>query len=169
MIELEKIFIERQRPLLAYAIRLIRNREKARDAVQEAFISLVEKWNNGSAKEINDVGAWLYKVVRNNCLGMIRLMDNRNAELAPEHAETLRDESLAPDGRAIMNDDLRMIKKLIDRLQPREREILSLKLEHNKSYQEIAEIMGLKSGNVGFILHETMRKIAEGYREEAVI
>lgn len=169
MTELEKIVAERQGPLIGYATRLVRGRERARDAVQEAFISLVEKWNDGTAKEIIDLDAWLYKVVRNNCLGMMRLMDNKNTELDPDCAEAIRDESLAPDGRAMMNDDLRMIKQLIDRLQPREREILSLKLEHNKSYKEIADIMGLKSGNVGFILHEAMKKIADGYRKEAIV
>ena len=169
MNELERIVAERQGPLIGYALRVIRDREKARDAVQEAFISLVGKWNDGSAKEITDIGAWLYKVVRNNCLSMMRLKGNQNAELAPEHAEALRDESPTPDGRAMMNDDLNMIKSLVDRLQPREREILSLKLEHNKSYKEIADIMGLTSGNVGFILHETMKKIADGYRKEAIL
>jgi DNA-directed RNA polymerase specialized sigma24 family protein len=37
-------------------------------------------------------------------------------------------------------------------------------MEHGKTYKEIAEIMELSASNVGFILHNTMRKLRNEFR-----
>ncbi|MGA1781585.1 MAG: RNA polymerase sigma factor, partial [Planctomycetota bacterium] len=48
----------------------------------------------------------------------------------------------------------------IDRLPPRQREVLLLRIEEGKSYREIAEIIGTTPTNVGVILHRTMGVLA---------
>jgi RNA polymerase sigma-70 factor (ECF subfamily) len=46
-------------------------------------------------------------------------------------------------------------------LSPREQQLVILKVYEEKSYREISEITGLTSGNVGYILHHAMRKMAQ--------
>jgi len=45
-------------------------------------------------------------------------------------------------------------------LSDRERHLVTLKVYEEKSYREIADITGLSIGNVGFILHGAMKKLA---------
>ena len=54
-------------------------------------------------------------------------------------------------------------------LNEREREIVILKMEHDKSYKEIAEIMNLTVSNVGFILHGALKKLRNAYREKELL
>ena len=48
----------------------------------------------------------------------------------------------------------------LSRLSVRERQLVVLKVYEEKSYKEIAEITGLTVGNVGFILHTAIKKLA---------
>ena len=41
-----------------------------------------------------------------------------------------------------------------------------LKVYEEKSYKEIGEITGLSTGNVGYILHHAMKKLAKELRKE---
>ena len=54
-------------------------------------------------------------------------------------------------------------------MNEREREIVILKMEHDKSYKEIAEIMNLTVSNVGFILHGALKKVRNAYREKELL
>ena len=53
-----------------------------------------------------------------------------------------------------------IVRVEIDRLPPRQRELLLLRVQEKKSYKEIAEIAGLTATNVGFILHQAMKALS---------
>ncbi len=64
---LEHAFKQLHAPLYFYALKFIDNKEAARDLVQDAFLSIL---NNN--KEIENLQAYLYRAVRNNCLNYIK-------------------------------------------------------------------------------------------------
>ena len=45
-------------------------------------------------------------------------------------------------------------------MSERERQLVILKVYEEKSYNEISEITGLTSSNVGYILHHAMKTLA---------
>jgi RNA polymerase sigma-70 factor (ECF subfamily) len=51
------------------------------------------------------------------------------------------------------------VRAAIDRLAPRHRELLLLKVVEQKSYREIAEITGLTVTNVGYLLHMAVKAL----------
>ena len=51
--------------------------------------------------------------------------------------------------------------KQIARLPDRQQEVLRLKFNAGLSYKEIAEVTGLTSTNVGFILHTAISKLRQ--------
>ena len=53
------------------------------------------------------------------------------------------------------------------KLEPRDREVVILKIEHGRSYKEIAEIMEISVTNVGFILHTAIKKLAKDLNAES--
>jgi len=70
----------------------------------------------------------------------------------------------APDAALAEKEDMKLIRQAINKLDPRSREIVVLKLEHERSYKEIAEIMDLTPTNVGFILHKAMKKLSNSLK-----
>src|SRR5206468_10621891 len=63
--------LERYRPsLYAAAIGLLRNREEAHDAVQEACVVALVRI--GSLRDPAAVGGWLHRIIRNVCLMRLR-------------------------------------------------------------------------------------------------
>lgn len=104
--------------LLGIAIRMLRRRDLAEDAVQECFVSLWRKAHQFDAARGSARG-WLTTILRNQCLTMLR---KESWEIA-EDAGTLerrQDEDIVMEayGRLDMNSDLR---RCLDRLEPRKR------------------------------------------------
>jgi RNA polymerase sigma factor (sigma-70 family) len=165
---ISEIFKEHESCLLRYAGRLLGDMESARDIVQEAFLRLVKYEEKKSLETIENVRAWLYRTTRNLCYDTFRSAKNRlEITIETERIDRIADHASTPDANLAKEDDMQLIRKQINALEPRAREIVVLKLEHERSYKEIADIMGLTSTNVGFILHKAMQKITKGFNAKA--
>jgi RNA polymerase sigma-70 factor (ECF subfamily) len=166
MTEITEIIKEREAPLLRYAGRLIRDSETARDVVQEVFIKYVRISQDQGRAKIDNIQAWLYKVTRNMCLDHLKSkrvqleipIDDKIANFAGGES---------PDGTFEKEDAMTLVRKKLMELEPRDREVVILKIEHGRSYKEIAEIMGITVTNVGFILHTAIKKLAKDLNAEA--
>ena len=151
--------------LLRYAARLTGNPSNAEDLVQNTFLKLIHRWRD-PWEPSPLLSAWLYRVVHNEAIDQIRREARRHA-LHVDHARTHTDDGHAsnsaldtPSERAAAAADA------LARLPERDRQLVVLKVYEGKSYREISEITGLSSGNIGFILHHAMRKLAETLRQE---
>ncbi|MEM9380199.1 MAG: sigma-70 family RNA polymerase sigma factor, partial [Planctomycetota bacterium] len=54
----------------------------------------------------------------------------------------------------------------IDRLPPRQQEALRLKFDSELSYAEIARVMEISAGTVGWLLHTAIRSLRAGMAPE---
>ncbi|MEI6423322.1 MAG: sigma-70 family RNA polymerase sigma factor, partial [Lentisphaerota bacterium] len=59
-----------------------------------------------------------------------------------------------------------LVRKKLMELEPRDREVVILKMEHDRTYKEISEIVGISVTNVGFILHTAIKKLAKAINSE---
>jgi RNA polymerase sigma-70 factor (ECF subfamily) len=51
--------------------------------------------------------------------------------------------------------------KYLDRLSPNQREVILLKFQQGLSYQEITDVTGLTSGNIGFLIHTGLKRLRD--------
>ena len=162
--ELAQALKEHEAALIRYSARMLNDQESARDAVQDTFIKYAKFKGANSKAVISNVRAWLYKSARNICIDMLR-KKKRGAEiLLSEEMDCIPSEKdCQPDNLMRKNEESLMLRKLINKLGAKEREVLVLKIEHGSSYKEIAEITGLSVTNVGFILHSAMMKLKEEF------
>jgi RNA polymerase sigma-70 factor (ECF subfamily) len=58
--------------------------------------------------------------------------------------------------------------KLLD-LPSRERDVLILKIQEQKSYREISEITGLSTSNVGYLIHHGLKQLASELRSAGIV
>ena len=101
--------------LLGIALRMLRRRDLAADALQACFVSVWRKAHQFDASRGGARG-WITTILRNQCLTMLR---KESWEIAESAAilERRQDEEVVMDayGRLDMNSDLR---RCLDRLEP---------------------------------------------------
>jgi len=110
---------------------------------------------------------WLYKVVHNFCLDWVRRV--KNIKLKEEN--TFEEESFIQniqsyDGSDIPGDvELKykdaLLKVALYKLGERNRELLLLYYFEYSSYDEIADIMGVKSSGVGALLARAKKELKQ--------
>jgi RNA polymerase sigma-70 factor (ECF subfamily) len=155
-------------PLLRYASRLVRNLDAAQDIVQDSFIRLFKKWTE-NLEPSPRLSSWLYRVVHNRAVDYIRKESRRQA-LHMRHAEQSDGFATPNRGEGFqISAGAEQAVSALRHLSSREQQVVVLKIYEEKSYREISEITGLSSGNVGYILHHAMRKMAEELRKAQAI
>ena len=145
-----------ERPLLAYACRMLGGDwQGAQDAVQETFLRLCRE---DREKIEHRVAAWLFSVCRTRVIDM-----QRTNHATPFDASEVTLPDRSPDAAQVCSDaeDKVHLNQLVDKLSPRQQEVLRLRLQAGLSYREIAAVTGLTVGNVGFHLHEAIRNLRD--------
>ena len=154
-------FVDRhESALLSFAAAFLRDETLAQDIVQEAFLRAARDPQRLLKNEDNHASGrnWLLKVVRDLSIDSLRkkATERRAVQGMAEIADTA---TPAPDALAETEERIQEARNAVDRLRPRLRELMILKVREKKSYKEIAEITGLTATNVGFLLHQAMQEL----------
>ena len=156
---MEAIVTEHETSLLRYATRLLNSHDTAQDVVQNVFIKLYHNWPEGMQPSPK-LKSWLFSVTHNEAVDTIR----RESRLRLLHEKQAREsESDCQDGvHCPMTDDDRraMVLEHLRKLDPRQQQVLLLRLEQGLSYKEISEVTGRSEGNVGNLLHHAVKDLA---------
>jgi RNA polymerase sigma factor (sigma-70 family) len=152
-----------ERPLLRHAGSVLADPAAAQDVVQECFLRLL-----ASGPPVENLSAWLHRVTHNLAVDHLRAESRRqrlHAAAAQERRGTApaADEGLA---RAATQD---LVDRAIQELAPNERAVLHLKLKADKSYREISAITGLSTTNVGYLIHQAVKKVASRLAAQGVV
>src|SRR6478609_6877173 len=150
--------------LLRYAASLV-GETRAQDVVQDTFLRLCSQ----PPESVRDhLAAWLFTVCRNRARE-IRRADRRVA-VKTEEVEEKDDMRESPDSGPIAKleraENLSRVAEAMAALPKKQREALRLKVEAGLSYKDIAEVMNLSVGNVGFILHQAIARVRESITEQ---
>lgn len=132
----EKIFRHFEQPLLVTALKMLHNKEDAQDAVQIAFVKL---YHNVKRYEFRSkFSTYLFRIVINVCLDMIKKKKNRRTLPLPDQDPSYR-----------TTDDLRLqLEEAIAMLPDRMRACFVLFAVEEFKQSEIAEILNLSVGGV---------------------
>jgi RNA polymerase sigma-70 factor (ECF subfamily) len=145
-----------ERPLLAYACRMLGGDwQGAQDAVQETFLRLCRE---NRTKIESRVAAWLFSVCRSRVIDM-----QRTNHTTPVDASQVTVADPAPDASQVASaaEEKDQLAGMVDKLSPRQQEVLRLRMQAGLSYREIAEVTGLTVSNVGFHLHAAVRSLRD--------
>ena len=155
----DEIVENHQRGLLRFATGLLGSHDAAQDIVQETFIRLLNA--AATVQDDSKLQSWLYRTCRNVSIDYIRKeksVERLEQEATAErrvHAET------EPVSGAVEKKDLiRFVRDRMDKLTPKECACIVLKLVEGKSYKEISAITGLTTSNVGFQIHNGLKRLS---------
>ncbi|MDQ6939449.1 MAG: sigma-70 family RNA polymerase sigma factor [Verrucomicrobiota bacterium] len=146
-------------PLLQYATRIIGDRERARDVVQETFVQL----QRSSRQEQDDAPAkWLFTVCHNRALNVCR-KERRLLYLGNEPFSERPGEEALPNEQLEQKEARSFLLRIVETLPLRQQEVLQLKFQNDLSYAEISEITKLSVSNVGVLIHTALKNLRERY------
>jgi len=133
-------------PYAAIIIKICRaytdTQEDFEDYYQEVCLQIWRSKDN--FKEQSAWSTWIYRLSLNVCLTFLKKKKN-NKQNAP--SDLLPDEVLV-DSRAFADESLNQLYGAIRQLSEIDRGVILLYLEE-KSYQEIADIIGTNTNNIG--------------------
>jgi len=155
------IFNRYGRPVLSFIYNLVHNRELAEELTQETFVRAHR--NLGGLKDDLRLSTWLFGIARNVARESARQARKDNMKVGLDEPESLRLESsdILPEGVMLDRELTETIRKALISLDEDKRIVFSLKIFHEKSYEEISAITGHSVGKLKTDLHRArleMRK-----------
>ncbi|MEQ4304893.1 sigma-70 family RNA polymerase sigma factor [Plantactinospora sp. B6F1] len=145
--------------LRAVAYRMLGSRSEADDAVQEAWLRLARS----DGRDVENLGAWLTRVVGRVCLDMLRARRARREEpLEAYGSDPLPVDEDVPDPErtALLADSVGVaLLVVLDTLAPAERIAFVLHDMFAVPFDEIATILGRSSGAAKMLASRARRRV----------
>ena len=137
----------------AYVATIVRDRNAAEDVTAQAYERAYRKRRSFDRRRGNE-RAWLFGIARNAALDELRRR-KRTATLVAEPP----DDVLVPHDEATVRRAT--VRAALERLEPRDREIVALKFHGGLSNAELAKVLGMSESNAGTRLHRAVTKLRE--------
>ncbi|MBI3829064.1 MAG: sigma-70 family RNA polymerase sigma factor [Planctomycetes bacterium] len=148
---------EHEAALFTFALRRIGNREDAADLVQDA---LTQTWRTISQVDPSAGGyaKWCYRILRNLCIDYRRKKRPRTAE--DEELERAVDKS-APRPEEVYENRVTsgQVREAMLSLDDKYCEVLLLRFQEEKSYEEIADILEVPITTVETRIHRAKKML----------
>ena len=169
-----RVLVERyQGRAYRLALRVLRDEEQARDAVQDAFLKVYGSLHRFEGR--SSFYTWLYRLVMNLCLDMKRRdRSDRHVEWNEEQASHVAEgpgsrDFADPDEQLGRSELRRLVARAIDALPEDARRTIQLREIDGLSYAEIAESLGVPKGTVMSRLHYARRRVRAALVEAGVM
>lgn len=175
-----KLVERHQRRAFAIALGLVRDENDARELVQEAFIRVYR--GLGSFQGGSSFFTWLYRIVTNLAIDLMRKPGRREAELFDNQAleEEASDFPLVSRIDGADPVDVMRRREIADRIQaaldalpPYHRGVILMREVEGMSYEEMAQAMGVSKGTIMSRLFHARQKLqralADCYAEQGFV
>ena len=134
---------------------ILRDRELARDAVQEATI---RAWRDvRGLRDLERFDAWLYRLTVNACLDIARRRRRRVMEVTIESLELPGQVDLAGD--LVQRET---VDAALSTLDPGHRAVVALHFLLDLPLREVADVLGIPLGTAKSRLHYSLRTMRSG-------
>ncbi len=141
--------------LFAYLLRVAGDSDTARDILQESVTRCIERYRD------RDISlSLLFTVARNTFIDHVR-KSGRNVVFEDLHADPRADQ----EHTAIVRDRFRKVLQGLQTLREDERDILSMVVSSDLSYEEISRVTAMSVSNVKVTVHRArikLKKYLEG-------
>jgi RNA polymerase sigma-70 factor (ECF subfamily) len=140
-----------------FVLRLVGNQSVAEDLISEVFLDI---WRQADRFEGRSaVSTWMLAIARFKALSALRKKPEE--ELDEETAAAIEDPEDDPEVAMQKKDKSQVLRKCLEALSPEHREIIDLVYYHEKSVEEVAEIVGIPENTVKTRMFYARKKLAE--------
>ncbi len=133
------------------------NNQDTEDVLQNVFIKIYKNLNayNSSLK----FSSWIYRICHNETMDELRRRKVKATEyIDPQDFSQIKS-SLDVKEETINNINIEIGKKLINKLKPKYRDVLVLKILEEKNYKEISDILKKPIGTVSTLINRAKKNL----------
>ena len=147
--------------LFNFFLRLTGNRSVSEDLVQDVFLRIL-KYRETYLSQ-SRFAVWMYQIARNVHVDHLRKqkpelpIDEQFEEPAASGPDTVE--------RLGLGEEAATLRRALDRLPLRKKEILLLSRFQGMKYREIAELMGCDIGSIKSTIHRAVKELGKIYFE----
>lgn len=149
-IAFEKLYIKYNKLVYGIAFSILKNKEASEDVVQSVFSKLYEM--DKSKMPDNKEASWLYTLTKNEAITFLRKKDN-NIDL--ESIYNIEDK----DNEINNIIDQVEFNRLIHGLNDKEKQIISLKILANLSFDEIGKLLGESTNTIKWRYYKSINTL----------
>jgi len=147
-----------------FVLRLVRNEAVAEDLVSDVFLDV---WRQaGKFEGRSAASTWILSIARFKALSALRRKGEQ--ELDEATAETIVDEADDPQATMEKKDKSEILRKTIASLSAEHREIIDLVYYHEKSVEEVAQIVGIPEATVKTRMFYARKRLGELLKAQGV-
>jgi RNA polymerase sigma-70 factor (ECF subfamily) len=145
-----------------FILRLVRNDATAEDLVSEVFLDV---WRQaGKFEGRSAASTWMLSIARFKALSALRRRGEQ--ELDDAMAENIVDDADDPQTSLEKKDTGAVLRQAIDALSAEHREIVDLVYYHEKSVEEVAQIVGIPEATVKTRMFYARKKLGEHLKQQ---
>jgi RNA polymerase sigma-70 factor (ECF subfamily) len=137
-----KEFLRCRGEFMAYLMAILRDFDAAEEVLQNAAVVIVEGATAG--EPIRNFRAWAKEIIRRQALYRLRQQrrdENRFRPISPELFEAISVTFLEEELEAVPGD-IRALRQCLERITPRQRELVALRYERHQSFEQISTAAG---------------------------
>jgi RNA polymerase sigma-70 factor (ECF subfamily) len=153
---MQVLFARHHARVYRFVLRLLGSQATAQDVTADVFLSVWQQAGRFQARA--SFSTWLLAIARNKALSELRRCRHlRHGEYDPEMA----DPSDGPEVTCAINRRAELLRKCLGRLSREHREIVDLVYYHERSVQEVADILDIPRSTVRTRMFYARRKLAQ--------
>lgn len=154
---MQVLFARHHVRVFRFVLRVVRDQSVAEDLISEVFLDV---WRQaGRFEGRSAVSTWLLAIARFKALSALRKRPDET--LDEEAAQAIEDPSDDPEVATAKKDRSAVIRKCLEKLSVEHRQIIDLVYYHEKSVEEVAEIVGIPENTVKTRMFYARKKLAE--------
>ena len=147
-----------------FGLRVVRDEQVAEDLISEVFLDV---WRQaGKFEGRSAVTTWLLAITRFKALSALRR--RKDAELDDEAAGAIEDTSDDPEVAVQKKDTSDALRRCLGHLSAEHREIVDLVYYHEKSVEEVGQIIGIPQSTVKTRMFYARKQLADLLRNAGV-
>ena len=158
MTAFDELMIRYERQIYRVCYRFVENPDDARDLAQEVFIKAFE--HLPTFRRESSLKTWLYRIAMNHCINHVKKHQREFVEVTETTGRV--DPSVQSDME--MREQQARFRRLIQRLPPKQKAILEMRVHEQLSYEEIARMSGRSISTIKasvFFALEKLRKLVK--------
>lgn len=151
--------------LFRLAVTMLGGRQEAEDTIQDAYLKL---WNmRDRLSDYSSIEALAVTVTKNLCIDKLRSYRSRKQNSGGlEHMQLASAGQKDPAETLALNESLQQVHEIIGQLPDQQRLVIHLRDIEQHSYEEIAEMTGLKVNNIRVALSRARKNVRKQYQKK---
>ena len=154
---MQVLFARHQVRVYRFVLRLVRDQSVAEELVGEVFLDV---WRQAGRFEARSTAStWLLAIARYKALSALRRRTDQ--ELDDDKAATIEDPGDSPEVAVLKQNKGDVLRQCLTALTPEHREIIDLVYYHEKSVEEVAQIVGIGENTVKTRMFYARKRLSE--------